>query len=354
MPRPPARSLSPERERRHQRLLVALLLGLSALLGAPHLFAQRVVLVRPPEPDALLAEAFTRLHAELRLQDFEVEVVDATGGPSTPESLAAAAQRADAFAAISLSRRASTRTADVWLVDRVTGKTTLRTLALDRESDAPTVLAMRTVDLLRSSLREYAPGRAPPPEVRGVDRRPIPEDVKAFSAPPPPAFALELMGVMLVQAGELDAAYGPAAAFEYRLSDRFRIGLLLAGPLLGASFETRYGRATVRQELGAIEGEIVVVEHRPLTLAVVLGLGVFHLRARSEVDPPLVAQTDDVTSALGSLGAEIRLALTDHLGLSVEGAALALAPQPGVAVLDDRVLYRMPLLRAGAGLTVAF
>jgi len=48
------------------------------------------------------------------------------------------------------------------------------------------------------------------------------------------------------------------------------------------------------------------------------------------------------------------LALTDHLGLRVDGAAVALAPKPGVAVLDDRVLYRLPLLRASAGLTVSF
>ena len=61
-----------------------------------------------------------------------------------------------------------------------------------------------------------------------------------------------------------------------------------------------------------------------------------------------------MTSALGSLGAELSLALTDSVGLSVDGAAIALAPQPGVAVLDDRVLYQLPLLRASAGLTVAF
>src|SRR5262245_27204891 len=132
--------------------------ALAVLLLAPDALAQRVVLVRPPNSDAVVVEAFNRLRAELRLQSFDVVGLDADPAFVSPESVGEAATREDAFAAISIARRAGATSVDVWIADRVTGKTTLRTLALRRESDAPSVLAVRAVDLLRSSLREIPPG----------------------------------------------------------------------------------------------------------------------------------------------------------------------------------------------------
>src|SRR6186713_3173374 len=75
--------------------------ALAVLLAAPEAFAQKVVLVRPPNGDAVLVEAFNRLRAELRLQDFEVVVVDADPALASPESVGTAATREDAFAGIS-------------------------------------------------------------------------------------------------------------------------------------------------------------------------------------------------------------------------------------------------------------
>lgn len=316
-------------------------------------FAQRVVLIRPEGSDTLLAEAFTRVRAELLLQDFEVVVVTNEGSGS-PESMADAASRESAFAAIKLTRRAGGRSADVWLADRVTGKTTLRSLELAGQSDAPSVLAVRTVDLLRSSLREFGPGSAPPPEVKGVVRGPLAPEIESFSAPSPSPFVLRVGAAALLQTTSPGAAYGPSLSLEHRFSPLVRGGLALAGPLLGASFQATGGRAFVRQELAAVEGTVIALDESPVELGVVAGVGVYHLEARAEVDPPLVARTDQVTSALASLGVELRLRFSTHLGAALGGQAMALAPRPGVAVGPDRVLYRLPLVRAGAGVTVDF
>ena len=43
-----------------------------------------------------------------------------------------------------------------------------------------------------------------------------------------------------------------------------------------------------------------------------------------------------------------------EVGAALGGQAMALAPRPGVAVGPDRVLYRLPVVRAGAGVTVDF
>jgi hypothetical protein len=293
------------------------------------------------------------VRAELLLQDFEVVVIT-TQGDGSPESIAKAASSEKAFAAIKLSRRADSRSADVWLADRVTGKTTLRSLELAGQSDAPSVLAVRTVDLLRSSLREFGPGRAPPPDVKGVERGPLSPEIESFAAPAPSPFVLRVGAAALLQTTEPGAAYGPNVAFEHRFSREFRAGVAVVGPLLGASYRATGGRAFVRQELAALEGTLVVLALDPLELGVVAGLGVYHLEARSEVDLPLVARTDQVTSALGSLGLELRVRFTSDVGAALGGQAMAMAPRPGVAVGPDRVLFRLPVVRAGAGVTVDF
>jgi hypothetical protein len=128
----------------------------------------------------------------------------------------------------------------------------------------------------------------------------------------------------------------------------------VAGPLLGASYQATSGRAFVRQELAALEGTLVVLALDPLELGVIGGLGVYHLEARAEVNPPLVARSDQVTSALGSLGVELRFRLTSQVGTALGAQAMAMAPRPGVAVGPERVLFRLPVVRSGAGVTVDF
>jgi hypothetical protein len=316
--------------------------------------AQSVVLVRPELSDKVLVEAFNRLRGELGAQRFEVILMDAPAGASTPEAIDRLAQDKGAFAAISFTRRADTTTADVWIADRTTGKTTVRTLALTGVRDAPSVLAVRAVDLLRESLRELESEQAPPPEVVHVDRRPVPPAVRAFVHTEPPAWRLRLEGTALAGTGRVGVGYGVGLALSRRLSERFRAGLALAGPLIGGSYRDTNGTASVRQELAWLELDVTAYRTGPFELTGAVGAGVYHLDARSQVEPPLVSRENQVTSFAASLGLLLELHASETVSLHAGAAALALAPRPGVAIAEERTLFHEPLVRAYAGMGVDF
>jgi hypothetical protein len=315
--------------------------------------AQSVVLVRPPESDRVLVEAFNRLRAELGLQSFEVVVVETPEGPGTAEAVERLAREKSAFAAISFTRRADTTTADVWIADRATGKTTVRTLALRGVADAPSVLAVRAVDLLRESLHELGP-EAPPPEVANVDRGPVPEAVRAWAEPPRPPWRLRLEGTVLGEVTGLTPAYGVGIAVARRLSGRVSLGLAFAGPLVGGTYEATTGTATAHQELGWVELDVTAYENAVVELGGTLGAGVYHLTARSEVEPPLASKSDDVVSALGSLGVLASLHASEAVAVSAGFSALLLTPRPAVAIGPEQTVLSEPLFRASLGMEVDF
>jgi hypothetical protein len=337
-----------------RRLVLSALVLLLLLVTAPDAFAQRVVLVRPANSDAVLVEAFNRLRAELRLQNFEVVVVDADPALGSSESVGSAAQREDAFAGISITRQAGATSADVWIADRVTGKTTVRTLALRSQREAPSVLAVRAVDFLRSSLRELPPGEEAPPDVVSIDRKPVPESVREWARPPPLPWKLRVEVGALGAVSGLGLAYGGGAALSRRLSDQFRVGIAFFGPLVGGSWTTSTGVASARQELGWLEGTLVAWRGKSFEVGATLGLGAYHLAATSEVEPPLVSTSDEVWSALGSVGPNAVFHATESLSFGAELAVVWLAPQPGVAVAEDEMQFQLPVFRAVLGLGVEF
>jgi hypothetical protein len=318
-------------------------------------FAQRVLVLRPQPTDATLFEAFGRLRAELQLDAFEVVVLESNGSPIDPAGLELEAQKSDAFAAIALTRLPDGAIANVSIVDRVTGKTSQRRLSIDGSTDTPTLLAVRAVDLLRASLRELDPGEKPPAEVVGVDPGPTPQEVRNFSEEPS-HFQLSAGALALGVASEVGGAYGVALAAEYRPIRAVAVGLLAAGPLVGATYTANQGAASLRQELGLVRGFINVLAESSQTveLGPVLGAGVYHLEAHGEVDPPLVSESDEVWSFAASGGVEAELHLTAELSLQAQVFALLLTPRPAVAVAAESAKLASPLLCASAGLGVAF
>src|SRR5688572_1034401 len=161
----------------HRSLLPAALVGIGVLLFAWIAQAQRVALVRPSDADAVLLEVFNRLSAELRLQDFEVAILDTGLEPRSPEALAEVARRTASVAAVRFIRRGDSPGVDVWLGPRAGSSTAVQTIEPPSGLDTPNVLAIRTVDLLRTTLREFGGGPRPPP----------PAPPEARPAPQPPA-----------------------------------------------------------------------------------------------------------------------------------------------------------------------
>jgi hypothetical protein len=322
------------------------------LLCAGHALAQRVLLVQPPRADVTLSEAFNRLRAELLLQDFDVSVLEVPPPGMNADALETEAEKAGAFAGISLTRDAGGATADVCIADRVTGKRTQRRLAVTGVAQAPRVLAVRAVDLLRSSLRELPAGERPPKDVVGVAPEPPSRALQAWSAPTP-RWQLRAAGSAL-GAGRFGPAFGGAVSVMVRPTPRLELGALVVGPLLGARYDASTGRAVVRQELALARGSWNVLPDGALRLGPSLGAGVYHLRAEGEVAKPLRGKSDGLFTfaATGGVAAEVRLTATLSLGLTVD--ALLLTPEPVVAIETSQASANNPLILASLGVGVAF
>jgi len=314
--------------------------------------AERVVLVRPEPSDPLLFDAWNRLAAELRIHHFEVEEVEPPQGETPRTGLAATAEQKRALAAIALIRHGGDASVDVWLVDRASGKTTLRTIIVESGGDASSVLAIRAVDLLRASLREFAAGEGPPKDVVGVDRRAPTPAVAAFTAPPEPRVRLRADALMLVQA-RAGVALGPSLAVSYRFGDRFELGVAAAGPLAGGSVDTARGSASLERGMAWCDARFDALAVRGFAAGVNAALGAYFLRAQGEPEPPLESRTGSLWAALGAVGIHAEAAIVPALAIGVAARVFVTLPRAGVAVGEASSSLGQPGVLASAGIRVA-
>lgn len=333
---------------------LAFLVLVAALCVTLPAAAQRVLLLRPERVDPVLSEAFNRLRAELALQDFEVIVVEADESARDTELLSELARKEGAFAGISLSRRVQTAAADVAIADRVTGKVSQRTLSLSDAEDAPAVLAVRAVDLLRSSLREFGPEERASTDVVGVDRAPVPDAVQEWTRPPPASFRLGASAMALSGGPELDVAYGPTLSFRARAGERFTLAAVLSGPLVGAEYRVADGSAILRQELLLGELGFSALATSRFELSPLLSAGAYHLDAKGEVASPWRAQNDEVWSLVLGAGVEAGLRLSERVLVSAALRGLSTSPRPIVAVGERRAEFAPVIALANLGLGVEF
>jgi hypothetical protein len=316
---------------------------------------ERVVLIRPEPSDVLLVDAWHRLAAELKIHHFDTDVVDAPPDAEPEEILSEVAAKRDAFAALALVHHDRNASVDVWLVDRASGKMTMRTIEVKNGRDASSVLAIRAVDLLRASLREYAEGERPPPDVVNVDRTPkkdtAVETIKTFAALPEPKVHLRAEVLVLVESG-LGVAAGPSIGASYRVHDRLDLGIQGAGPLLGARLDTSNGSATTHQEMVWADIRFRLFRSGVVETGLDGAAGAFFLNAQGEPQPPLESRSDHVVTFLGGLGLHADFAFSRALAAGVAVRAMLTAPRAGVAVGDQSEPIELPMFVASAGLRV--
>jgi len=312
-----------------------------------------VAVVRPVENDAVLVETFNRLTAELRLQDFDVTTVDAQAGQRTAEALETTARRAGALASVALMRNDGRTAVDVWFDDRSGVTPMVRRLETAAGTELPSVLAIRVVDLLRVNLREFRIEH--PAEIVRIDR-PAPAETAA-PAPPVPAprpWEIRAEGMVIYDNAALGPAFGAGLGFA-RHSGPFRVGVLVTGPLITATWETPDGSAFIRQHLGWAEMRVSWWRSQWLDFGVSVAAGAHYLSAQAgTIRPPLHPKDDDVWSFAGVVGADGSFRLTSNAGLSLTLRAIGLAPKAGVGVGTSTTVLQLPLLSASAGLLVGF
>ena len=322
--------------------------------------AQRVVLVRSKDPDSALSEALYRLQGEMGMHGFEVIVVDATEQPSAA-ALAELAERHTAVASVAFGRTAGQASADVWVSDRVTGKTSLRSISTSAEADAPSLLALRATELLRASLREFPSAEAQPADIVGAAPARAPARVREWAEEPVrdpskqahrAAWWLELDGACLLPLPETSPAFGPSAWIGHRPADAWSVRAGFAGPLLGTELRAPEATAQIQFLVGLAELGVDVLSADPVGVDLALSAGAMHLSVQGEAEGAWVGRTDSRWLLAGGAGAGLTWSAFETVGVRTSVRALWTSPQTEVEVASTRLEVGRPSVLINLGVVV--
>lgn len=303
----------------------------------------RVVLVAESDQDALAA----RLAAEIRSIGFEPVVVRPAG--QDREALEAAARRSEAFAAARVLR--TTEGVEVWVVDRVTGKTTIRRVAAGGRAEEA-IVAMRTVELLRGSLLEirmpHTAGEVPAPSAV--------EAVVAADLGVRPARRLWLgaHGAVAASPGGVPATAAALVTASWG-ARAWGVDATALVPVAPAHLAAVEGHARVRVAMAGLGVRRHWAPAARLRGAAGAGAVVTWLQMDgSAADPALEGRRDRVLAPAPYLRADggIQLARWARVGVGVIAGATVPA-WPAIAFAGRRVAsWGLPFVVAGVGLEV--
>jgi hypothetical protein len=325
--------------------LAALWLGAAKAEGAtaPQP-APKVILVRPPAAPPAVSEALVRLRGELVAAGFDAEVRELTLGPDVRGSLEklAPASTGAPTALVAIVASADPGSAELWVIDRVTGKTVVRGVNAGA-TDPPRmaeVLSVRAVELLRASFLELAISTPP-----------------ASAEAPPPAPVLERFATATLEeadwtwaveagGGTADAIGGPwnqvlsVARIERALGKRLCVRVSFAGLGTATRVDTPGGYANLSQTVLLAELLLRFRRGRRIEPLVSLGAGTLRLAADSHEAPPYGAISGARWAAAADVGAGVRVPLRRHkFELGVEVHALVAQPYPTVDFFATEVAH---------------
>ncbi len=329
---------------------VVILLTCSRAAAGP---SELVLLVRTQQRDGALDEATNRLSGELAQHGFAVRIVDVPQPPTTSE-LETRADEAGAVASVALLPAASPgataqlRKVDVWISDRVTGKTIKRTLSPGNTHEAPTIIAVRALELLRSSLQEYQQARDTI-AIEGAHPERASGAVSGLSSSESARTWLVSAGATL---GFSFPSGGPSGAPQLSVAyeqQRFGGGLLLLGPLLGNSAEVAPEDFEFLSFTVQLEPYYLPIKTERFKLSLFPSAGASFLQVQGNPDLPYQGEQDSTWVLSVGAGIAARYQLTRLAGFYAAARSLFLLPQPLVAIADSGATLGTPLLLMSAG-----
>ena len=102
----------------------------------------RVVLLKPPVTDDVTSDALARVHGELTAAGFDVSVLAQDPALDVRSALETVARELDPIAAFAIVRAAGGNTAEIWVCDRIAGKSVIQSVRLDGGGDAGRAIAL--------------------------------------------------------------------------------------------------------------------------------------------------------------------------------------------------------------------
>jgi hypothetical protein len=323
-------------------LRAAAALLLAGVLSATPAHASGGTILLLLEPEGAERSFGARLRAELEAVGFTVLTKPLAEAAAGPASILAQARAARAAAAI-LVKPAHAST-EIWVVDRITGKTVQREVPIpDGRDDA--LLVTKTTELLRASLLEVDVPGFEPAEVAP------PAPVRLLLPPPPPPRGAVRLGGGAALGGSLGTTGFVRAGVAARAWHWLWTGALLSVPVTRPILEGPEGRASIL--LSSAEAVVEGLPWRDHRIAPTgsIVVGAAWLRATGDAEQPYTSRTVDVFSAALGARAGVSLRLVGRLRLRVEGGARALVPRPRV-LFATRVAgaVTQPLPEAGGAL----
>ena len=329
------------------RIGLSVLASMMVVWAAAPARAATVVIVRPANPPPVIVETLIRLSGELMSVGFETEFVDGPAGEGMPlresrgwlEQLAA--RRGGADAVVSILGDAAPNSVEVWVVDKVTGKSVVRKVPFEAKAEhAPEVLAIRALELLRSSFLEIdlavrerrgEPAAAPPAAVvHFVEMEKL--------AHQPERFGFEVGGAAVMGVGGVGPAFLPMVCFNWAPGSSFVAHVAVAGfgtrPTVENHSGSAQGSAQVAQAYGVLGASYRFRAGRRLRPFLALSAGALHTSVEGRADWPNQGRYTDDWSFLVDGGLGVWLRLPDRFYLAVAAHAQVAEPYPAVRFAD--------------------
>jgi hypothetical protein len=315
------------------------------LLGAAPGRAATVLIVRPTNSPPVMVETLVRIHGELTSAGFATEIVDGpladgADGRLSRGGLEQLAVRRGADAVVAIVGDQSPDSVEVWVIDKVTGKSVVRRVPFEpRAARAPETLAIRAIELLRSSFleidlaaRERQGGKLaepPPAVVEFVEKERL--------VLHPERYSVAVGGAAMMSLDGVGPAMLPTVELAWALSPWLALQAALAGLGTRPTVGGQAGSSQVTQGYGLLGGSLRFREGARLRPFVALAVGALFTSVDGRADSPNLGRSAAQWSLLvdGGLGAALRL--PNRFYLSLAGHAQFAEPYVAVRFLDQVV-----------------
>jgi hypothetical protein len=322
-----------------------------------------VVLLRPDPPDPDLGQMFVRLEGELRAAGFDVTIVARAPDEAAPVAIERASE-SHAPAAIIGVFGGSLAGMELWVADRITGRSVVRHLNASGESGTRVseILAIRAAEQLRASLIDL--DLAPKPAHGAADAEPgaKPAEVGPGTAHGPtlgverPAersrFRAELGIGSLFSFEGAGPTVTPVGRLSWSALPFWDLRMTGAGLGSRSSIASPSGQATFSQDLLLVESVFSPSKPGELGLRASLGVGTLHVGVEGRGSASVQGLDTSTWVAAVDAGVGLCYRRATGMGFAVEGHAVFADPYPVVRILDEaQATMGRPTLFATAALT---
>jgi hypothetical protein len=291
-----------------------------------------------------MSEALVRIRGELVSAGFEVEVapgliVEGLDGDSRSwlELLAA---RRGADAVVAMRGDNSPDSVEVWVIDKVTGKSVVRHVPFrPLSAKGPETLAIQAVELLRASFLEIGLSST----TRASEARPAPPSTvvrfveKERKEARSERVGVEVGGGASMGVGGVGAAIMPVVRLGWAARPWFVAHVTAAGLGTRPSVASTAGSAQVAQEFAVLGASYRFLADQRLRPFVALAAGVLHTAVEGRADWPLQGQHAEHWSFLLDGEVAVGVPLPDRFYLSLAAHAQMDEPYPAIRFADSVV-----------------